>query len=172
MSSPDTEKYAPQVATHRRTTSAILSTTKELIARSGVAKISMIEISDESEVSRATLYNHYRDKESVLRALAESEFARLITVAEIGSSPQEILQLLSQEISTDTALATMRITDPALLTQILTHQSDPLWASFLNSFSRLIPNQVLAATSLRWLIGQVFAPLTPEQSKIQSEALS
>jgi AcrR family transcriptional regulator len=96
MSSPDTEKYAPQVATHRRTTSAILSTTKELIARSGVAKISMIEISDESEVSRATLYNHYRDKESVLRALAESEFARLITVAQKGTTPQEILQLLSQ----------------------------------------------------------------------------
>ena len=172
MSSADTEKYAPQVATHRRTTSAILTTTKELIARSGVSKISMIEISDESEVSRATLYNHYRDKESVLRALAESEFARLITVAKKGNSPQEILQLLSQEISTDTALATMRTTDPALLTQILTHQSDPLWASFLNSFSQLIPNQVLAATSLRWLIGQVFAPLTSEQSKIQSEALS
>lgn len=172
MSSADTEKYAPQVATHRRTTSAILSTTKELIARSGVAKISMIEISDESEVSRATLYNHYRDKESVLRALAESEFARLIAVAEKGNTPQEILQLLSQEISTDSALATMRMTDPALLTQILTHQSDPLWVSFLNSFSQLIPNQVLAATSLRWLIGQVFAPLTPEQSKIQSEALS
>lgn len=172
MSSADTEKYAPQVATHRRTTSAILTTTKELIARSGVSKISMIEISDESEVSRATLYNHYRDKESVLRALAESEFARLITVAQKGNSPQEILQLLSQEISTDTALATMRTTDPALLTQILTHQSDPLWASFLNSFSQLIPNQVLAATSLRWLIGQVFAPLTSEQSKIQSEAFS
>jgi len=172
MSSADTEKYAPQVATHRRTTSAILSTTKELIARSGVAKISMIEISDESEVSRATLYNHYRDKESVLRALAESEFVRLITVAQKGSTPQEILQLLSQEISTDMALATMRTTDPALLTHILTHQSDPLWASFLNSFSQLIPNQVLAATSLRWLIGQVFAPLTSEQSKIQSEALS
>ena len=172
MSSADTEKYAPQVATHRRTTSAILTTTKELIARSGVSKISMIEISDESEVSRATLYNHYRDKESVLRALAESEFARLITVAQKGNSPQEILQSLSQEISTDTALATMRTTDPALLTQILTHQSDPLWASFLNSFSQLIPNQVLAATSLRWLIGQVFAPLTSEQSKIQSEALS
>jgi len=132
----------------------------------------MIEISDESEVSRATLYNHYRDKESVLRALAESEFARLITVAQKGSTQQEILQLLSQEISTDTALATMRTTDPGLLTQILTHQSDELWVSFLHSFSQLIPNQVLAATSLRWLIGQVFAPLTPEQSKIQSEALS
>ena len=172
MSSADTEKYAPQVATHRRTTSAILSTTKELITRSGVAKISMIEISDESEVSRATLYNHYRDKESVLRALAESEFTRLIAVAEKGTSPQEVLQLLSQEISTDSALATMRTTDPALLTQILTHQSDELWSTFLHSFSQLIPNQTLAATSLRWLIGQVFAPLTPEQSKIQSEALS
>jgi hypothetical protein len=93
-------------------------------------------------------------------------------VAQKGTTPQEILQLLSQEISTDSALATMRTTDPALLTQILTHQSDELWASFLHSFSQLIPNHVLAATSLRWLIGQVFAPLSPEQSKIQSEALS
>ncbi|CAB4826888.1 unannotated protein [freshwater metagenome] len=108
----------------------------------------------------------------MLRALAESEFARLIDVAGKGNTPQEILQILSQEISTDSALATMRTTDPALLTQILTHQNDELWSTFLHSFSQLIPDHVLAATSLRWLIGQVFAPLTPEQSKIQSEALS
>jgi AcrR family transcriptional regulator len=49
-------KYAPQVATHRRTQNAILEATKGLIATTGLKKMSMIEIADESEVSRATLY--------------------------------------------------------------------------------------------------------------------
>jgi AcrR family transcriptional regulator len=73
-------KYAPQVATHRRTQNAILEATKELIATTGLKKMSMIEIADMSQVSRATLYNHYRDKDSVLIALCESEIQRLVTL--------------------------------------------------------------------------------------------
>jgi AcrR family transcriptional regulator len=45
-------KYAPQVATHRRTQNAILEATKELIATTGLKKMSMIEIADVSQVSR------------------------------------------------------------------------------------------------------------------------
>ena len=44
-------KYAPQVATHRRTQSAILEATKGLIATTGLKKMSMIEIADASQVS-------------------------------------------------------------------------------------------------------------------------
>ncbi len=75
-------KYAPQVATHRRTQNAILEATKQLIATTGLRKMSMIEIADVSEVSRATLYNHYRDKESVIRSLCESEMQRLVEIAQ------------------------------------------------------------------------------------------
>ena len=74
-------KYATQGAIHRRTESAILEGTKELIANFGLSNISMIEIADHSQVSRATLYNHYKDKNAVLEALMTSEIDRLISLA-------------------------------------------------------------------------------------------
>ena len=85
-------KYAPQVNTHRRTQSAIMSGAKNLIATVGLAKMSMIEIADTSEVSRATLYNHYRDKESVILALCESECARLIAFAHSAPNATDALE--------------------------------------------------------------------------------
>ena len=42
----------------------------------------MIEIADASEVSRATLYNHYRDKNAVLMALITAEVERLVEAAQ------------------------------------------------------------------------------------------
>ena len=65
--------YQRQGAIHRRTEEAILSTTKSLIAQKGLTATSMIDISAESQVSRATLYNHYRDKNAVVQALLASE---------------------------------------------------------------------------------------------------
>ena len=114
-------KYAPQVTTHRRTQSAILSGAKSLITTVGLAKMTMVEIADISEVSRATLYNHYRDKESVIAALCESEMARLISIANSATNATDALELLSNQISTDTAIANMRTHVPAPLTQGLAH---------------------------------------------------
>ena len=74
-------KYSLQGGIHRRTESAILAGTKNLISLSGASNISMIEIADISEVSRATLYNHYRDKNAVLSALLSAEVARLVELA-------------------------------------------------------------------------------------------
>jgi AcrR family transcriptional regulator len=68
-------KYATQGATHRRTESAILEGAKKLISQFGLSNISMIEIADASQVSRATLYNHYRDKSAVISALITAEEA-------------------------------------------------------------------------------------------------
>ena len=58
---------------YRRTREAILEGTKSLIEIRGLRATTMIDIADNSEVSRATLYNHFRDKESVLRALLEND---------------------------------------------------------------------------------------------------
>jgi AcrR family transcriptional regulator len=71
-------KYATQGASHRRTEDAIIQATKILISQSGLTKISMIDISVASEVARATLYNHFRDKQSVVEAILASEVARII----------------------------------------------------------------------------------------------
>ncbi len=164
-------KYAPQAATHRRTQSAILEGTKNLIASVGLAKMSMIEIADTSQVSRATLYNHYRDKESVLAALCDSEIRRLVAIAQSASNPTDALQGLSIAVSSDAALAHMRINDPAPLAQALAATSNPLWIQFNEALAMILGSPVVAELATRWLIGQGLQPLTVEDSRLQAEFL-
>ena len=164
-------KYAPQAATHRRTQSAILEGAKNLIATVGLAKMSMIEISDTSQVSRATLYNHYRDKESVLVALCDSELRRLVAVAQSASNPTDALEVLSIQVSSDSALAHMRTSDLAPLAQALAATTNPLWIQFNDALAMILGSQILADCAIRWLIGQALQPLTVEDSRLQAEFL-
>lgn len=164
-------KYAPQVSTHRRTHSAILIASKELIATVGLANMSMIEIADTAEVSRATLYNHFRDKDSIVAALCESECERLISIAQSAANACEALELLSMEISTDSALAHMRTHDPAVLTKALGLREHPLWGRFANELVLITGSQLLAHVCLLWLMGQVLQPIAAHNSRLQAELL-
>ncbi|MEI6843769.1 MAG: TetR/AcrR family transcriptional regulator [Actinomycetes bacterium] len=151
---------------YRRTREAILEGTKSLIEIRGLRATTMIDIADNSEVSRATLYNHFRDKESVLRALLESEVDRLC-----GVLTDQSLEQLSIEISCDRALATLRNVDPEVVTHLLRSESDPLWHQIGQALLGALGNPVRAQLAARWLIGQVFAPLTPSQSHEQALAI-
>jgi AcrR family transcriptional regulator len=164
-------KYAPQVATHRRTQNAILEATKELIATTGLRKMSMIEIADVSEVSRATLYNHYRDKDSVIRSLCESEMQRLVEIAQAAPDVTSALEQISIEISADKALAAMRRQDPDFLTLALSAQSDTLWKAFAIAMGHLL-GQEKGELATRWLIGQALHPISSTQSRTQAEAIT
>jgi AcrR family transcriptional regulator len=164
-------KYAPQVATHRRTQNAILEATKELIATTGLRKMSMIEIADVSQVSRATLYNHYRDKDSVIRSLCESEMQRLVEIAQAAPDVTSALEQISIEISTDKALAAMRRQDPDFLTLALSAQSDTLWKAFAIAMGHLL-GQEKGELATRWLIGQALHPISSTQSRAQAEAIT
>ena len=164
-------KYAPQVATHRRTQNAILEATKQLIATTGLKKMSMIEIADVSEVSRATLYNHYRDKESVIRSLCESEMQRLVVIAQAAPDATSALEQISVEISNDKALAALRTQDPDSLTIALAAQNDTMWKAFSIAMGHLLGIQK-GELATRWLIGQALHPITPAQSRAQAEAIT
>ena len=164
-------KYAPQAATHRRTQSAILEGAKELIATVGLAKMSMIEIADTSEVSRATLYNHYRDKESVIAALCDFEIRQLLSIAQTAGQPQAVLEALSIAVSSDRALANMRTHDPAPLALALCASTHPLWIQFREALGAILNSQELADTATAWLIGQALQPLSAKQSQVQSQML-
>jgi AcrR family transcriptional regulator len=151
-------KYAPQVATHRRTQSAILEATKGLIATT-------------SEVSRATLYNHYRDKESVLLALCESELARLVEIAQNAQDATSALEQISLQVSSDPALAAMRIQDPDQLSIALTKHDDHLWKAFAIALNHLLGEEK-SSLALRWLLGQALHPINPQQSRAQAEVIT
>ena len=164
-------KYAPQVATHRRTQNAILEATKQLIATTGLKKMSMIEIADVSEVSRATLYNHYRDKDSVIRSLCESEMQRLVGIAQVAPDATSALEQISIEISADKTLASMRRQDPEYLALALSAQNDTLWKAFSIAMGHLL-GQEKGELATRWLIGQALHPITSMQSRTQAEAIT
>ena len=164
-------KYAAQGATHRRTEEAILSATKDLIAQSGASKISMIDISAHSQVARATLYNHFRDKSSVIEALLASEVARIIEGSKLAGTPVDALESISIAISSNGALAGLRQNDPALIAQLLIHSEHPLYLELARTMYALTQSQSATGLAMRWLLGQVAQPLTPEQSRDQAALL-
>ena len=133
--------------------------------------MSMIEIADVSEVSRATLYNHYRDKESVIRSLCESEMQRLVVIAQAAPDATSALEQISIEISADKALAAMRRQDPDFLTLALSAQSDTLWKAFAIAMGHLL-GQEKGELATRWLIGQALHPINAMQSRTQAEAIT
>ncbi len=164
-------KYSLQASAHRRTEAAILEGTKDLISRSGIAGLSMIEIADHSEVSRATLYNHYRDKDAVLAALVASEVARLAELATNAGTPADALESLSISISSDPAIAAMRIHDADALVGAMTNTASEHYITIAQIIFGATKSQSGTGIAMRWLLGQAMQPITPEQSREQAVLL-
>ncbi len=164
-------KFQRQGAIHSRTESAILETTKNLIAQKGLAATTMIDISVESQVSRATLYNHYRDKSAVVQALLASELARLKELMKIIGTPAAVLERLSLEISSDDSLKMMRLSDPTALAFALTDSANPLWLEFHAAILEVTKLDVCTSLAVAWLKSQVLAPITPQQSADEAALL-
>lgn len=131
----------------------------------------MIEIADASEVSRATLYNHYRDKNAVISALITAEVEYMIELANKAGTPADALEKLSLYISADAALAAMRIHDQSALTSALSHADDPLYLVIARCLHGATKSEAGTGVAMRWLIGQVMQPLSIKQSREQAELL-
>ena len=161
--------YALQGAMASRSEAALLTATKEIIATQGIKNLAMIDIADLSEVSRATLYNHFRDKDAVLYSLLSREIIRLFENA--PKNPAELLEYFSIAISTDRALAGMRSHDPAILATMLMRNDDKIWLAIDSFFLSALGTQEKAGIAIAWLLAQVLQPLGPEQSRAQSAQL-
>ena len=131
----------------------------------------MIEIADASQVSRATLYNHYRDKSAVISALITAEVELIIELAGKAGTPADALEKLSLYISSDLALAAMRQHDQSALTQALSHSDHPLYLELARSLYGATKSEAGTGVAMRWLIGQVMQPLSAKQSREQAELL-
>jgi AcrR family transcriptional regulator len=152
-----------------RSEAALLTATKEIIATQGIKNLAMIDIADLSQVSRATLYNHFRDKDAVLYSLLSREIIHLFESA--PKNPAELLEYFSCAISADQGLAGMRSHDPAILTKMLMRSEDKIWHAIDAFFLAALGSDVTAGIAISWLVGQVLQPLTPEQSRSQSAQL-
>lgn len=165
--------YQHQSTIHRRTRAAIMEAAKNLLAESGIAGTNMIEIADRAQVSRASLYNHFRDKHEVFVALVETELERVATLAMIAQSRGEALHLISREISSHPGLKTALQTDGDIMAAALTAREHKVWVDIYAHLAKIFATDVVGVgLILRWLMGQVTAPLSDEHSKEQAERLS
>jgi AcrR family transcriptional regulator len=133
----------------------------------------MINIAARAEISRATIYNHFADREEMMIAVVESEIQRLIEVGKQSSSNSEALFKLSREISTDQALAKMVETDHDDIVKLLTISEHPLWVEVHRGLAAIFGAQENnVGLILRWLLAQITSPLTEEQSRVQADKIA
>jgi AcrR family transcriptional regulator len=159
------------LAPAQRSRTAILAGAKTVIAEVGSFESNMVDIAARAQVSRATVYNHFADKEEMMFTLLESEILRLADLAKSAPSPKDALLVLSREISGDKALRKMTETDPGDIAAFVTIGAHPLWAIVQESLTKIfgLDNSSLV---LHWLLGQVASPLTPAESAHQSDQLA
>ena len=159
------------LAPAQRSRTAILSGAKIVITEVGSYESNMVDIAARAQVSRATVYNHFADKEEMMLSLLESEILRLADLAKAATSTKDALLVLSREISGDVALRKMTVTDPTDIAAFITIGAHPLWAVVQESLTKIfgLDNSSLV---LHWLLGQVASPLTPAESAHQANQLS
>jgi AcrR family transcriptional regulator len=150
-----------------------MAAAKELLAKSGISGTNMIEIADRAQVSRASLYNHFRDKDEVFLALVESELERISTLAMIAQSRSEALYLISSEISNHLGLRSALASDGEIMANALTAREHRIWVAIYTQLAKIFATDVVGVgLILRWLMGQVTAPLSDEHSREQAERLA
>ena len=165
--------YQHQSTIHRRTRSAIMDAARALLSESGIYGTNMIEIADRAQVSRASLYNHFRDKGEVFVALVETELERISTLALVAQSRSEALYLISREISEHQGLQKALKTDGDIMANVLSASDHKIWVEIYSQLAKIFATDVVGVgLVLRWLMGQVTAPLSQEHSRQQADRLA
>jgi AcrR family transcriptional regulator len=164
------ELYARQHATYRNVHESIIVAAKKLIAVEGFRAMNVIDLASEAEVSRATLYNHFRDKEAIGIALAQYEVEGAL--AFLGT-PADFLINFANTISQSEVLNALRAHDRDLLPSIFMPNYEGEAAPIWKQIGEVLNHRLGSAAPIAfiWLIGQALAPLSTESIKRQSEEL-
>jgi AcrR family transcriptional regulator len=162
------ELYARQHGTYRTVHESIIVAAKKLIAEQGFRGMNVVDLASEAEVSRATLYNHFRDKEAIGIALAQYEVEGAL--AFLGT-PADFLINFATVISQSEVLKALREHDRDLLPTIFMPNHDevagPIWRQVGEVLNHRLGDA--APIAFIWLVGQALAPLSADSIKAQVE---
>jgi AcrR family transcriptional regulator len=76
--------------------SKILDAARELFAAEGYDRVTMRRIADAIEYSPTTIYNHFEDKDDLVRSLCEDDFGRLLSFMQGQEPPSSAPALIRQ----------------------------------------------------------------------------
>jgi AcrR family transcriptional regulator len=111
-------------------------------------------------VAKATLYNHFRTKDEVARALLAAEVERIAALAG-GLSPAAGLTAVADEVATHPVLRRLADDEPAVLTGLLS-AAPGRWAEVVDRLATAVGTDTWTAEVLaRWLLGLVLQPGDP-----------
>ena len=164
------ELYARQHGTYRTVHESIIVAAKKLIAEQGFRAMNVVDLASEAEVSRATLYNHFRDKEAIGIALAQYEVEGAL--AFLGT-PADFLINFATVISQSEVLKALREHDRDLLPTIFMPNYDEVAGPIWRQVGEVLNHRLGEAAPIAfiWLVGQALAPLSVESIRTQVEAM-
>lgn len=154
-----------------RTRAELLRGALRAFAEHGVRRATMQDVAAAAGVAKATLYNHFRTKDDVARALLAVELDR-VAAAAAGRAPGEALLLLAEEAARHPVLRRLAETGPEQLLRLLAADGGE---------RRRVVDGVAAATGLpaadaglvtRWLLGLVVSPGTASDRRHEARRLA
>lgn len=124
------------------------------------SKITMAQVAARAGVAKATLYNHYRAREDVLRDLLLAEIDTVISAVEYLPLSNALYRA-AVAVSENPLLEALGAQDPAGLSVLaMIDVRAPGWARVAQAVDRLLARQGRRGTPtvLRWLSSFVLAP--------------
>lgn len=74
----------------------ILDTARDLFAREGYERVTMRRVADAIEYSATTIYNHFEDKDDVVKACCLEDFTQLLGALSTAKPPADPLEEIRQ----------------------------------------------------------------------------
>ena len=148
---------APSRSGIGRTRAVLVAGAARAFADAGVRGATMQEVAAAAGVAKATLYNHFRTKDEIVRALLDAELERLTALA--TSLPREqALAALADELGEHPVLRRLAAGEPETLMELL-DVSAPTWGALTDRLAAALDSDRDGAeTCLRWLLGVVLQP--------------
>jgi AcrR family transcriptional regulator len=138
-----------------RPRAGILDAAADLVAGGGPRALTMSAVARRAAVAKATVYNHFRDREELLLALLAAERARL--VAHCSMAPQaDRLDGAATWLSESAVLAGLRQHDPGTLVRLAEAAASD--DAVRDDVQRWCADGADPARAMRWLLSFAVAP--------------
>src|SRR5215210_2703436 len=135
-----------------RTRRGLLTGAARAFAQHGLRRSTMQSVAGAAGVAKATLYNHFRTKDEVARALLAAELDRLVALA-AGLPLADALAALADECAGHPVVRRLAETEPELLTGLLAVAPER-WAELTGRLAAALEvDDEAAELAARWLLG-------------------
>lgn len=168
-----------------RTREAALSGAVRAVAARGVRKTTMGDIATFAGIAKATLYNHFRTRDDVFRAVLEFEVERVAEAAlqRRDDGAAAVLEEAARLLAEHPALRSIARDEPAVLAALAAIDDTSIWTLARQRISAVLdggsreagPASVDPASVdlvLRFLVSQLTSPATPPQRRAGAQLLA